>query len=79
MEEIMKYYSFQELPKTIRSQLPSDLPKDLQELYLNAFNNSLTLCKVQAEKIFKADHEKTAHAIAWNTVIKSQRCEEHPS
>ncbi len=70
----MTYNSLTDLPNNIRTTLPRDLPKQIKDLYLRAFNNVYSRSKAQTQHINKAMHEEKAHLVAWN-IIKTKLLE----
>lgn len=73
----MTYGSLDDLPVNIRSTLPQNLPKQLKDIYLRAFNS--VYCRYEAQMHYnnKAKHEKMAHMVAWNIIKTKFLKEDH--
>lgn len=60
----MPYKSVSELPERVRNVLP----KHAQDIYKEAFNSAYDEYKSPQSRRGDADHEETAHRVAWNAV-----------
>lgn len=60
----MPYQSIQELPNSVRS----NLPKHAQEIYKEAFNNAWEQYADSEDRRGNASREETAHRVAWSAV-----------
>lgn len=63
----MPYKTRNDLPESVRGVLPAHA----QEIYMEAFNNAWEQYKDPDERRGDADHEETAHKVAWSAVKKS--------
>lgn len=63
----MPYASINELPKSVKD----NLPKHAQEIYKKAFNSAYEEYKNPKDRKGDADREETAHKVAWSAVKKS--------
>jgi cation transport regulator len=62
----MPYGELDELPKSVRD----NLPKHAQEIYMKAFNNAWDEYADPEERRGDASREETAHKVAWAAVKK---------
>ncbi|MCR3883935.1 ChaB family protein [Methanotrichaceae archaeon M04Ac] len=62
----MPYEELDELPKSVRD----NLPKHAQEIYMKAFNNAWDEYADPEERRGDASREETAHKVAWAAVKK---------
>ena len=62
----MPYEELDELPKSVRD----NLPKHAQEIYMKAFNNAWDEYADPKERRGDASREETAHKVAWAAVKK---------
>ncbi len=62
----MPYSSPDELPESVRD----NLPKHAQEIYMKAFNNAWDEYADPEERRGDASREETAHKVAWAAVKK---------
>ena len=62
----MPYGELDELPKSVRD----NLPKHAQEIYMKAFNNAWDEYADPEERRGDASHEEIAHKVAWAAVKK---------
>jgi cation transport regulator len=62
----MPYEELEELPKSVRD----NLPKHAQEIYMKAFNNAWGEYADPEERRGDASHEEIAHKVAWAAVKK---------
>lgn len=60
----MPYAKTDELPKSVKD----NLPKHAQEIYKEAFNSAYDQYDKPSERRGDADREETAHRVAWNAV-----------
>lgn len=60
----MPYESLDELPESVRD----NLPQHAQEIYMEAFNNAWDEYADPAERRGEAPREETAHKVAWAAV-----------
>lgn len=60
----MPYDSLNELPESVRD----NLPKHAQEIYKEAFNNAWDQYKDPEDRRGDASREETAHRVAWDAV-----------
>jgi cation transport regulator len=67
----MPYKSVDELPNSVRE----NLPEHAQEIYKEAFNNAWEEYKAPSERRENASLEATAHRIAWSAVKKKYKKE----
>lgn len=63
----MPYKTREDLPESVRGALPMHA----QEIYMEAFNNAWEQYKDPSDRRGNADHEETAHKVAWSAVKKS--------
>lgn len=63
----MPYKTREDLPENVRGVLPAHA----QEIYMEAFNSAWEQYKDASERRGDADHEETAHKVAWSAVKKS--------
>lgn len=62
----MPYKSPSDLPENVRGVLPAHA----QEIYMEAFNSAWENYKDPSDRRGDADHEETAHKVAWSAVKK---------
>lgn len=62
----MPYKDLDELPKSVRD----NLPQHAQEIYMKAFNNAWDEYADPEERRGDASREETAHKVAWAAVKK---------
>ncbi len=62
----MPYESLDELPESVRD----NLPQHAQEIYMKAFNNAWDEYADPEERRGDASREETAHKVAWAAVKK---------
>jgi cation transport regulator len=62
----MPYEELDELPKSVRD----NLPQHAQEIYMKAFNNAWDEYADPEERRGDASREETAHKVAWAAVKK---------
>lgn len=62
----MPYEDLDELPKSVRD----NLPQHAQEIYMKAFNNAWDEYADPEERRGDASREETAHKVAWAAVKK---------
>jgi len=60
----LPYKDVQDLPDSVRS----NLPKHAQEIYLEAFNNAWDQYANPEDRRGSASREETAHKVAWSAV-----------
>lgn len=65
----MPYKSIQELPDSVKD----NLPKHAQEIYKEAFNNAWDEYKEKSDRKRDASREQVAHSVAWNAVKQSYK------
>ena len=69
----MPYETLDELPESVRDNLPTHA----QEIYASAYNNAWDRYKDPSERRGDASREETAHRIAWaavkNTYEKNEK------
>lgn len=63
----MPYTSINELPDSVKDNLPTHA----QEIYKEAFNNAYQEYAEPSERRGDADREETAHRVAWSAVKKA--------
>ncbi|HEY1085605.1 MAG TPA: ChaB family protein [Candidatus Saccharimonadales bacterium] len=63
----MPYKSINELPDSVKD----NLPKHAQEIYKEAFNSAYDQYDRPEERRAGADREETAHKVAWSAVKKA--------
>jgi cation transport regulator len=64
METAVPYQSTQELPDTVKDNLPNHA----QEIYQKAFNNAWHEYRNPEDRRNNASQEETAHKVAWSAV-----------
>ncbi len=62
----MPYSTLQELPDTVKKELP----EHAQEIYKEAFNNAWNQYRSPSERRGNESQEETAHKVAWAAVKK---------
>lgn len=62
----MPYSSIQELPDSVKD----NLPKHAQEIYKEAYNSAWDQYDTPQERRGDASREETAHRVAWSAVKK---------
>lgn len=62
----MPYDSVNDLPESVRD----NLPKHAQEVYMAAYNNAWEQYKDAEDRRGGASREEVAHKVAWNAVKK---------
>jgi cation transport regulator len=72
-EEKMPYAKVNDLPDSVRDNLPAHA----QEIYRAAFNSAWSEYADRAERRDDASREETAHKVAWAAVKKSYRKNAH--
>lgn len=60
----MPYKNLQDLPESVRA----NLPKHAQEIYLEAFNNAWDQYADPENRRGDASREETSHKVAWSAV-----------
>lgn len=63
----MPYRQIQELPESIKN----NLPKHAQKIYKEAYNSAWEQYKDPEKRQADADREETAHKVAWSAVKDS--------
>jgi len=62
----MPYQSIQDLPESVRD----NLPKHAQEIYMAAFNNAWQEYQDPEDRRGEESREEVSHKVAWNAVKK---------
>ena len=62
----MPYSSIEDLPDSVKD----NLPKHAQDIYKEAFNNAYDEYKQPRDRQAGSDREETAHKVAWSAVKK---------
>ena len=60
----MPYTSIDDLPESVKN----NLPKHAQDIYKEAFNNAYDEYKNPKDRNSDSDREETAHKVAWSAV-----------
>jgi cation transport regulator len=68
----MPYQTTQELPESVKDNLPDHA----QEIYKEAYNNAWEQYKDPTKRRGDADREETAHKVAWSAVKDSYEKDE---
>jgi len=65
----MPYRTIQELPDSVKD----NLPKGAQDIYKEAFNNAFDQFKDPSKLKYGGDRETAAHRVAWSAVKKAYK------
>lgn len=68
-EDEMPYRDVEELPDSVRN----NLPRHAQEIYLGAYNNAWEQYSDPKKRRNKASLEEVAHRVAWSAVKKEYK------